>query len=340
MDLSSLRTPVLAAPMAGGPSTPELVAATSAAGGFASLAAGYRTPEQVADQVAAVRALSDAPFAVNIFVPALPDQSAQGAVEAFARALAPVADRVGAQVPAPRWDDTDHYQDKLDLVLELGVPVVSFTFGLPGADVVRRLHAAGVQVMVTVTDADEALAAARRGADMLVAQGAGAGGHRATHRVDAIPNDLSWLELLREVRSVTAMPVVAAGGIADARAVDRALGQGATAVAVGTALLLADEAGTGAAHRAALTDPARDHTVVTRAFSGRPGRGLANEFVRRFDALAPAAFPVVDQLTKPLRAAAAARGEADLLNLWAGTQWRSTRTGPVADILASLIAAD
>lgn len=340
MDLSSLRIPVLAAPMAGGPSSPELVAATADAGGFASLAAGYRTPEQVAADVAALRVLSGEPFAVNVFVPAAPDRAATADVEAYARLLRPVAETVGAQVPAPRWDDTDHYRDKIDLLLELAVPVVSFTFGTPGTDVVRRLHSGGTQVMVTVTDADEALAAARSGADMLVAQGAGAGGHRATHRVDAIPNDLSWLELLREVRSVTAMPVVAAGGIADARAVDRALGQGADAVAVGTALLLADEAGTSAAHRAGLTDAALDHTVVTRAFSGRPGRGLANRFVREFDASAPAVFPIVDQLTKPLRAAAAARQDHDLVNLWAGTQWRSTRTGPVVDILRSLIAAD
>lgn len=227
MDLSALRVPVIAAPMAGGPSTPELVAAVSAAGGFGYLAAGYLTPDALREKIAATRALTDSPFGVNVFVPARLDEQRQGAdVEAYRGELLAVADALGVELPQPRWDDTDHFADKIDLLVDDPVDTVSFTFGCPGADVVRRLQSAGSDVVVTVTDADEALAAAREGADALCVQGSQAGGHRSTHRVDAIPNDLSYVDLLREVRSVSALPLVAAGGIADGREAARALSLG------------------------------------------------------------------------------------------------------------------
>lgn len=337
MDLSTLRVPVIAAPMAGGPSTPELLAAVSAAGGFGCLAAGYKTPDALAEQIAATRALTDSPFGVNVFVPARLDEQRQGAdVATYRRELEPVAAALGVELPQPRWDDTDDFAAKIDLLVADPVDTVSFTFGCPGADVVRRLRAAGSDVVVTVTDADEAIAAAREGADALCVQGSQAGGHRSTHRVDAIPNDLSYVDLLREVRSVTALPLIAAGGIADGRETARALGLGAVAVQAGTAFLLTDEAGTSPAHRAGLTDPALDRTVLTRAFSGRPARGLRNQFVRDHDAGAVPVFPVVDQLTKPIRAAAAKVEDHQAVSLWAGTRWQRAQQAPAADVVAAL----
>lgn len=341
MDLSALRVPVIAAPMAGGPSTPELVAAVSAAGGFGYLAAGYLTPDALREKIAATRALTDSPFGVNVFVPARLDEQRQGAdVEAYRGELLAVADALGVELPQPRWDDTDHFADKIDLLVDDPVDTVSFTFGCPGAEVVRRLQSAGSDVVVTVTDADEALAAAREGADALCVQGSQAGGHRSTHRVDAIPNDLSYVDLLREVRSVSALPLVAAGGIADGREAARALSLGAVAVQAGTAFLLADEAGTSAAHRAGVQDPALDRTVVTRAFSGRPARGLRNQFVRDHDARSVPVFPVVDQLTKPIRAAAAKVEDHQLVSLWAGTRWQELRPAAAAEVVAALAPVD
>ncbi|MDF8263400.1 NAD(P)H-dependent flavin oxidoreductase [Luteipulveratus flavus] len=337
MDVTRLQRPVIAAPMAGGPSTPELVAAVNAAGGMGQLAAGYVTVEAVRQQIERTRSLTDRPIGVNVFVPAHPDPRIdRAAVEAYRRRLTPIALRLGADVPEPRWDDTDGFEAKIALLEEAAVDTVSFTFGCPGAQVVRRLRAVGSQVVVTVTDADEALAAVREGADALCIQGAQAGGHRSTHRVDAIPNDLSHLDLLREVRSVTSVPLVAAGGIADAQDVRRALGLGAAAVQVGTALLLTPEAGTSATHRAGLTEPSLSRSVVTRAFSGRPGRGVRNAFVDELDAYAPSVFPVVDQLTKPMRAAAAAVEDFHLVNLWAGTRWRQATAAPAAEVLERL----
>ena len=167
-------------------------------------------------------------------------------------------------------------------------------------------------------------------------QGSQAGGHRSTHRVDAIPNDLSYVDLLREVRSITTVPLIAAGGVADGQDTRRAMTLGAVAVQAGTAFLLCPEAGTSAAHRAGLVEPSLDRQVVTRAFSGRPARGLRNAFVDEYDAHAPSVFPAVDQLTKPLRAAAGALEDFHLVSLWAGSQWRQTQEAPAADVVRAL----
>ena len=218
---------------------------------------------------------------------------------------------------------------------------------IPGAGGTQRLarlvgpaRAKDIVFSGRFVDADEALAAAREGADALCVQGSQAGGHRSTHRVDAIPNDLSYVDLLREVRSVSALPLVAAGGIADGREAARALSLGAVAVQAGTAFLLADEAGTSAAHRAGVQDPALDRTVVTRAFSGRPARGLRNQFVRDHDARSVPVFPVVDQLTKPIRAAAAKVEDHQLVSLWAGTRWQGLRPAAAAEVVAALAPVD
>lgn len=337
MDFGELSAPVIAAPMAGGPSTPELVAAASAAGGYAYLAAGYKTPKALREQIATTRRLTDAPFGVNVFVPAALDEAAQGAdVAAYRARLSHLATQLDVELPHPRWDDTDGFADKIDLLVAEPVDSVSFTFGCPGAVVVDRLHQVGATVAVTVTDVAEALAAVAEGADVVCVQGSEAGGHRSTHRVDTAPNTASTATLVARVVEAVSVPVVAAGGVGSADDIRVLLDAGAVAVQVGTAFLLTDEAGTSAAHRAGLQRAENTPTVVTRAFSGRPARGLDNAFIAAHDAHAPAAFPVVDQITKPLRAAAAARTDADGVSLWAGTQWRHAQAGPAADVVVAL----
>ncbi|WP_265447208.1 NAD(P)H-dependent flavin oxidoreductase [Flexivirga meconopsidis] len=337
-DWAASTLPVVGAPMAG-PGTPELAAAISNAGGFGMLPAGYQPVDKLAAAIDRTRSLTERGFGVNVFVPSPQDEARDaGAVQRYADQLAPIAQSLDAPIPAPRWDDTDSFDAKIDLLEEQRIPLVSFVFGLPPVEAVQRLHAVGTQVMATVTDADEALAAVRGHADLLCVQGAQAGGHRGTHSVQAIPNDRSWQQLLGEVRSVTAAPLVVAGGITTASEVRLALELGAVAVQCGTAFLLTDEAGTSAAYRAGLTDDTLDELVVTRAFSGRPARGLRNDFVDRFDAAAPSVFPIVDQLTKPMRAAATRGQDHQLINLWAGTGWRQARSGPAADIVAELAA--
>lgn len=351
IDVPWPRRPIIVAPMAGGPTTPDLVAAVADAGGLGLLAAGYKTPAAMVEEISGLRARSQAPFGVNVFVPAArsfragttpspagavtpPGSEDRAAVSAYRDLLSRDEHAQDLVLPEPDWADSDHYEDKLDVLVAAEVPMVSFTFGCPEPAVVARLHDAGTACVVTVTTREEADSAVQAGADALVVQGYESGGHRGTHEVAAAPNELDHLALL-PMMSDLPVPLVAAGGISTSGDTRRALAAGAVAVQVGTAFLLAEEAGTSAAHRMGLTDPALP-SCITRAFSGRPARGLRNRFVERYDEQAPAVFPAVDQITKPLRAAAARAGDLQGVSLWAGAGWRAAREAPAADIVAAL----
>ncbi|MFE3542446.1 nitronate monooxygenase [Nocardia sp. NPDC059177] len=332
MVLESLRVPIVAAPMAGGPSTPELVAAVAAAGGFGQLAAGYLTVDAVAAQLAATRAATAAPFGINLFAPGPAAEPAT-----YANYLA----ELGASFPLGTPNhDTDAWAEKLDLLAADPVAVVSTTFGCPTSVEVDRLHAVGTEVWVTVTSPAEARIAVDAGADALIAQGAEAGGHRATFLDDPAddPVDpLGLLTLLQLLTAVTDRPLIAAGGIATGAGVAGVLAAGARAAQLGTALLRCAEAGTNAVHRAAIgsTEP----TMLTRAFTGRRARGIRNRFLLEHSADAPAAYPEIHYATAPLRAAGRAAGNPDEVNLWAG-QAHSLSSEQSASELVSDLAAD
>ncbi|WLP88789.1 nitronate monooxygenase [Gordonia sp. NB41Y] len=336
-ELSDLEIPVVAAPMAGGPSTTALAIAVNHAGGLGFLAAGYADPGVLAGQIEEVRVAAGAPFGVNIFVPGLPVRD-RVAVQEYRESLRPLADRYGIDLPDIVEVDDDGYRTKLDLVIEHRVPVVSFTFGLPSAEDVARLHDAGIFVVSTVADPDDADRAVALGVDALCVQGVEAGGHRGTLDLDAVPNTTPTVRLVREVVDRSDVPVIAAGGIGDGTAIIAALAAGASAVQLGTALLDTDEAGTKPTHRAALRDPRFTETVVTRCFSGRYAQALRNRFTDTYSPSAPAEYPALHHLTSPLRKAAAAAGDADDLNLWAGHAFRSAPTGPAAEVITTLWA--
>ena len=347
MLLRELDTGVVGAPMAGGPTTPELVAAVGDAGGLGFLAGGYLTAPRLAAAIAEVWDASSRPFGVNLFVPAQANAYPVGpgeltgadravAVAAYRDALAADAQIVGAEPGEPRPGDDDDWERKVDLVVRERVPVVSFTFGLPSTAVLGALRRSGTETVATVTDLEEARAALEAGVDSLCVQGPDGGGHRGT--LDAVkqPSDLDLVDLVVAVRAETDVPVVAAGGISTAEHAARVRAAGADAVQIGTALLLTPEAGTGLAYRRALGDPAYTGTAVTRAYSGRWARGLETDFLRRHDGQAPAAYPEVHHLTVPLRRASARAERPDLLALWAGTGWRSARAVPAATVVAEL----
>jgi len=327
--------PVLAAPMAGGPGTQALVTAAAAAGGLGFLAAGYKPPEAVAAELAGMRA-AGVPFAINLFAPN-PVPVERAAFRRYATAISAEGRRYGLDLAgAEPAEDDDHWADKIDLLLADPVPVVSFTFGLPDRAVITALRRAGTLVALTVTCAAEAHRAAEAGADLLVAQAAAAGGHWGTLTPDQLPPALPAADLVAQVRRSVPVPCIAAGGLATPADVAAVLRAGAAAAMVGTVLLRAAEAGTSAVHRAALADPARTRTVLTRAFTGRPARGLENRFTDRYGALAPSGYPAVHHLTSPLRRAAAAAGDPELVHLWAGAGWRQATDEPAGQILARL----
>lgn len=310
--------------MAGGPSTPELAAAVSKAGGLGFVAAGYLSVDALRQDMAAV---GEVPVGVNLFVPGPPDVD-DAAVAAYVASLGPDAG-------SPRFDD-DAWDGKLALLHESPVAVVSFTFGCPPAAVVSSLQTAGSEVWITVTSVPEARIARDAGADALVLQGIEAGGHRGTFD-DPIGGGegLSALALLRLAAHEIDLPLVATGGITDAPAVAAVLVAGASAAQLGSAFMLCPEAATNPAQRALL--PQEAPTALTRAFSGRLARGIENQFMRDHPD-APSAYPQINHATSPMRAAARKREDADGFNLWAGQAHSLARAIPAADLVRELSA--
>ncbi len=332
----AMSIPLVAAPMAGGPSTPAMVSAAARAGGMGMLAAGYKTVAAVEDEIKKVRA-EGIPFGINVFapnpVPVDPD-----AYRAYAALLAREADRFGVTLPPEPIEDDDGFDEKIALLLDDPVPMVSFTFGIPPREVITALHRADTVVVQTVTTPEEAVWARDAGVDMLAVQASVAGGHSGTLSPHLPLTTVPIAELVAGVSATVGLPVLAAGGLAAPGAVAEVMRAGAAAAVVGTVLLRSAESGASATHRAALADPARTETVLTRAFTGRPARGLRNAFIDAHEAQAPLGYPAVHHLTSPLRKAAAAAGEPDCVHLWAGTGYRHATAEPVADILRRLAA--
>ncbi|MGP9016882.1 NAD(P)H-dependent flavin oxidoreductase [Streptomyces sp. BR1] len=332
-----LTIPLVQAPMAGGASTPELAAAVSEAGGLGFLAAGYRTAQGMREQRDKARELTSRPFGINLFVPGPPAPSAADAMAAYREELLPEAAAYGIELPVPTDEaDDDEWDAKLDVLVHEPVPVVSFTFGLPTPYAVEALHRVGSYLIGTVTTVAEAVAAEACGVDALCVQGPLAGGHRGTHDADDRPEEVPLLDLLAAVRERVRIPLIAAGGLGTGEDIAAVLRAGAVAAQLGTVYLRADESGASRTHQDALIDPRFAETVVTRAFSGRPARGLRNQFIDAHDATAPSAYPQVHHLTRGLRAAAAKSGDAERLHLWAGERYRLARSAPAADITRDL----
>jgi nitronate monooxygenase len=326
------RRPVVVAPMAGGPSTADLVVAAARAGALGFLAGGYKTPPAMAAEIAAVRAATAEPFGVNVFVPGTPcaDPGALDRYLGSLRAAGPLGDGT--------WDD-DGFDGKVAALLAEPPAVASFTFGCPDAEVVRALQDAGSLVAVTVTSPGEAATATAAGADALCVQGYEAGAHRGTFVNDDEPGrDYGLLSLIGEVARVSGLPQIAAGGIMGPRQVRAVIAAGAAAAQCGTAFLRCPESGAHPRYKAALADPRYTATTITRAFSGRPARGLVNRFIRDHQG-APAAYPEINNATRPLRAAAAAEGDTERMSLWAGQGYRSATEYPAAEIIERLSAA-
>jgi nitronate monooxygenase len=328
VSFDGLAHPIVQAPLSGGPSTPELAAAVSGAGGLGFLAAGYKTAAALSAEIERVRELTAAAFGVNVFVLEERPIDAE-ALTAYGESLTGEATRYGVELGQARFDD-DELEAKVAVLEDARVAVVSTAFGCPGAELVGRLHAAGTAVWVTIGSPDEVAAAAAAGANALVVQGTEAGGHRGG--LDD-SSELSLIPLLRLVARETDLPLVAAGGIGDGASVAAVLAAGASAAQVGSAFLRTTEAGTSPPHRAALA--AAGPTAITRAFTGRRARGIVNEFMRTHTD-APAGYPHIHHLTAPLRAAARSAGDTETINLWAGEAYPLAEDLPAAELVRKL----
>ncbi|MGP9526909.1 NAD(P)H-dependent flavin oxidoreductase [Glutamicibacter sp. AOP5-A2-18] len=334
--------PLVSAPMAGGPSTPALVLSAAEAGGLGMLAGGYKSPKLLAEQITEVRT-GISTFGVNLFGanlfapnPVPIDKDAFVEYTETLRELAATYDLSLNEVEA--LEDDDEWAEKVDMLVSDPVPVVSFTFGLPPAEAVRRLQKAGSLVFQTVTKPDEAQQAADLGVDGLVVQSYKAGGHSGTLTPGTPIEQIPLAQLLDRVRSRTTLPMWAAGGISTPNAVREALAHGAEAAVLGSVLLRSDESGASKPYKAALADPRRTETVLTTAFSGRPARALRNDFVDQFHGAAPSGYPAIHHLTSPIRKAAAAANDSENINIWAGTGYRDATEEPTVVIMRRLAA--
>jgi nitronate monooxygenase len=336
MQMLGCEHPVIQAPMAGGADTPELVAAVGNAGGFGFIGAAYLTPAQIVDGAQLVRKLTARRFGINLFAP-LPAPSEQDLDAAIAR-LAPYHAELGLPPPTAPQLAADPFDAQLAAALDSGASAISFTFGLLPMAAVAAIKARGLPLIGTATTVAEAIALRDSGVDAIIAQGSEAGGHRGTFLGDFADAQIGTLALVPQIVATVKLPVIASGGIMDGRGVAAALVLGASAVQLGTAFLTCHEAGVPEAYKSAIMQAGEDATRITRAFSGRPARGIVNRFMAEVDADGGdiPAFPIQNVLTRALRTAAARQGRAEFLSLWAGQGLRLARRQSAAELIERL----
>ena len=339
-DLLNVRYPIIQAPMAGGWTTPELVSAVSNAGGFGVLAGARVAPDKLREDIRAVKALTDRPFGVN-FQLAPPEAGNMDAA-----AVQQFLDRFRERFGLPPGDDElsrppSPLSEQLEVVFEERVAVLSFALGNPG-ELVERAHAEGMLVSSMVTTVEEAVHVAGLGADVVIAQGAEAGGHRSTFELGpgGEASLVGTLALVPQVVDAVDVPVVAAGGVMDGRGLVAALALGAAGAQLGTRFLLARESGAHHAYRERLLAATEADTVVTRAFTGRPARGLRNRFAEEYlrDGPEPLAWPLQSVAAADLYGASQAADDGDYSPLLAGQGLRMLKNGQgAAEIVQELV---
>jgi nitronate monooxygenase len=327
--------PIIQAPMAGGPDSPALAAAVANAGGIGSLGCAYLTPAQIASCVADMRARTNRPFAFNLFVRADAPDDAEAEARAM-RVLAPFREELGLDASISSSRAAPRFEDQLEAVLRAKPPIFSFTFGVPTREQIAAVRGRGITVVGTATTVDEVKALDDAEVDAICVQGAEAGGHRGTFLGRFEYALVGTLPLVQQALAATKRPVIAAGGIMTGAAIRAVLALGAAAAQLGTAFMCCDEAGTSAPHRKALTTATS--TTITRAFSGRPARGIVNRMTEAFADGSAAPFPQHQRLTSDLRREATRQSRTDLMQLWAGQGAPLVRAIPAAQLVAALAA--
>lgn len=330
--------PILLAPMAGSGGTPELAAAVSNAGGLGAWGGAYAKPDEIAATIRRMRQLTARPFNINLFAGGYASAGTidpQPMLQIVGEAHAALGLPPPVLPPVPK----SPFAEQLEAVLQERPPVFSFTFGLPSADQITALRRREIVVIGTATTGEEARQLAQADVDAIVAQGAEAGAHRGSFVAPFEDSMVPLAALVRDIHGAVDVPVVASGGLMDGRDVAAVLALGAAAVQLGTAFLPCPESGAPAAHKRALLDAKMDATVITRAFSGRPARGIKNTFISMVDARLDAILPFRQQndLTRPMRNAAGAQGAAGYMSLWAGQGAARSRAMPAAELVARLL---
>jgi nitronate monooxygenase len=334
----SFHPPVIQAPLAGGGDTPALVAAVCNAGALGFIGAAYLSPSQIREAGREVQARTTKPFGINLFAPAKPPEPPRDPAPALQK-VAPFFAEVGLPAPSMPVSTGDPFEEQLAAALATGASFFSFTFGLLPESATRAIKDQGLFLIGTATTVGEALTLEKAGVDAVVTQGSEAGGHRGTFSAEFNTAMIGTISLVPQVADAVRIPVIASGGIMDGRGIVAALALGASAVQMGTAFLTCDEAGVPEAYKQAILAAREDQTRVTRAFSGKPARGIVNRFMTEVEDGSPNSilpFPLQNRLTRPLRTTAAKQGRAEFLSLWAGQGVRLARRQAAAQLIARL----
>ena len=326
-DQLGLRHAIVQAPMAGGPTTAELVTAVSSAGALGSFGFAYSTPEQIHTQCKSMQQIdSNSVWNANFFV--FPPASAlqENDLASAIKSLQPLCQRVS--VDAESLDASTALpvlSQQLEAALQYRPRLVSFHLGIPTSEILNTVRRTNALIALSATSVAEALQCQQAGANFIVAQGIEAGGHRGIFDPSNQDEKLTTLELVRQLSKQCSIPIIAAGGIMSGGDIVAAHRTGADAVEMGSAFLTVDEAGSSTVYRAAIKQLGNRDTVITRGFSGRPARGIKNLFTDTTEQTSVLAFPHQNALTASLRKAAAANSDYELLSLWAGSAYRKAR---------------
>lgn len=327
----NLKYPIIQAPMAGGVATVELATAVSRKGGLGFLAAGYKNPTLVEQEILACTS-TNLQFGINLFIPC--SDLIHTSIHPYKEQLEQDF-RIQLTIEEPK---DDFWQEKLKLVMKYKVPYISFTFGCPSKEIIQQLKNNGSKIIVTVTNLSEATLAEKNGADAICLQGIDAGGHRATFQNSDEIAYLSLINLIHTIRQEISIPIIAAGGIMNGRDIHLALCAGANAVQLGTAFLCTQESGANTIYKQVLQSNLFTETILTRAFTGRLARGLKNDFICKYDKLAPPIYPTVHTMTQPIRAEALNEKNPQAMSLWANTRFKEVKIGTVDEIFDYLIS--
>lgn len=338
-NMLNISYPIIQAPMAGGPTTPELVSEISNYGGLGMIGAGYLDPSQVKEQIQAVKALTNSPFGINLFVIEPPDVSEQVIQKSYEE-LGYFREKLHVTNSLPPLNKSLDLENYVQIAIEEGVSVCSFTFGIPPRRMISRLQENGVFVIGTATTVKEAIAIQDAGMDAVVVQGSEAGGHRATFLSPEEDAMVGTMALVPQVVDNVRIPVIASGGIMDGRGCAAAYMLGAEATQLGTVFLTTHESGAKHPHKKAIIEASEEDTVVTKAFSGKSARGIKNAFIgymeNKKDTIVP--YPIQNSLTKAIRKEAGDQGNADYMSLWAGQGNRLNKVCSASEVMDEIVS--
>ncbi|MFC7322946.1 NAD(P)H-dependent flavin oxidoreductase [Halobacillus campisalis] len=336
--LMETRYPIIQAGMAGGVTTPELAATVSNSGALGTIGAGYMTPEVLEKAVIQVKDRTDQSFGVNLFIPETPPIMAEE-VEKANIILKPFHEELGVEAAEVKPPTRGNFEKQVELVLQHGIKVCSFTFGVPSKQLIHELKKNNTLVIGTATTVEEACINEEQGVDIVVAQGSEAGGHRGTFVNEFDKAMIGTMSLVPQIVDHVRIPVIAAGGIMDGRGVLASLSLGAQGVQMGTAFVTTKESGAKKQHKDAIMQTNEAETVMTSSFSGKPARGINNQFIRKmrkYENELPA-YPIQNSLTKVIRSEAAKQNRSEYMSLWSGQSPRLSRDISAEELIESIV---